>query len=303
MNTTLDYLYKVKRGQIAQGLKLGVFDLDEHIRFKAGQFNIIMGHANVGKTTVALYLMMLYSIKLGLKWWVFSIENSRGSLYRKLVEFYLCKPIQLMTDQEIEFSYNFVNKHFAIADAERLYTYKEIIDSIRIGYDIDKFDGVLIDPYNALTKDKTLLKGVGSHEYDYQVATEFRLLCKEKNITMYLNCHCVTEALRKVHPRDHEYEGLPMPPNMADIEGGGKWGNRADDVLCFHRYVSSPHDWMISEIHVKKVKEVETGGRPTSHDSPIRMKMIKNNCGFELSGVNPLEKTINKDTQDKILSL
>ena len=302
MNTTLDYLYKVKRGQIAQGLKLGVFDLDEWFRFKQGQFNVIIGHANVGKTTVALYLMMLYSMKLGLKWWVFSIENSKGSLYRKLVEFYLSKPIQLMTDQEIEFSYNFVNKHFAIADAERLYTYKEIIDSIRIGYDLEKFDGVLIDPYNALIKDSKLLRSVGSHEYDYQVATEFRLLCKEKNLTMYLNCHCVTEALRKVHPSKHEYEGLPMPPNMADVEGGGKWGNRADDVFTFHRYVSSPHDWMISEIHVRKVKDVESGGRPTPYNKPIRMKMVKNNCGFEIGGQNPIEQTVEVDLQHNMFT-
>jgi len=290
MDQTLDYLHKAKRGQIAQGLKLGIPDLDSFIRFKRGQFNIIIGHANVGKTTVALYLMMLYTVKLGLKWWVFSIENSRNGLFRKLVEFYMCKPIQLMTDYEIEYAYDFVRQHFAIADAEKLYTYKDIIESIRIGYDLEKFDGCLIDPYNALTRDPVLLKNVGAHEYDYQVASEFRLLCKEKDLTLYLNCHCVTEALRKVHPKDHEYANLPMPPNMADVEGGGKWGNRADDAYTFHRYTTHSHDWMISEIHVRKVKETETGGKPTSYDNPIKMRMVKNNCGFEIGGINPLLK-------------
>lgn len=289
MDNTLDYLYKVKKGQIAQGLKLGVFDLDEYVRFKRGEFNIIIGHANVGKTTVALYLMLLYTMKHNLKWWVFSIENSRNSLFRKLIEFYSCKPIQLMNEFEIEQAYIFINAHFAIADAEKLYSYKDIIDSIRIGYDIDKFDGCLIDPYNALVKDSSLLRSIGAHEYDYQVASEFRLLCKEKNLTLYLNCHCVTDALRKVHHQNHEYAGLPMAPNLADVEGGGKWGNRADNAYTFHRYVSHSHDWMISEIHVRKVKETETGGRPTAHDNPIKMKMIKNNCGFEIRGENPIQ--------------
>jgi len=298
--STLDYLYMVKKGQIAQGLKLGVFDLDEHIRFKHGQFNIIIGHANVGKTTVALYLMMLYSIKLKLKWWVFSIENSRNNLFRKLIEFYICKPIQLMTDYEIEYAYDFINQHFLIADAEKLYTYKDIIETIRIGHDLEKFDGCLIDPYNALVRDSSLLRSVGSHEYDYQVASEFRLLCKEKNITLYLNCHCVTDALRKVHPSGHEYQGLPMPPNMADVEGGGKWGNRADDAFTFHRYVHHPHDWMVSEIHVRKVKETETGGKPTSFDNPIKMRMVRNNCGFEIGGVNPIPPTEEQNTVLKL---
>lgn len=286
---TLEYLHKAKRGQIAQGMKLGISDLDSFMRFKRGQFNIIIGHANVGKTTVALYIMMLYSVKLGLKWWVFSIENSRNGLFRKLIEFYLSKPIQLMTDYEIEFALDFVQKHFAIADAEKLYTYKDIIESIKVGYDLEKFDGCLIDPYNALVRDSNLLRSVGSHEYDYQVASEFRLLCKQKNITLYLNCHCATEALRKVHPKDHEYANLPMPPNMADVEGGGKWGNRADDLFTFHRYVHHSHDWMVSEIHVRKVKEVESGGKPTSYDNPIKMRMVKNNCGFEIGGINPLD--------------
>ena len=47
---------------------------------------------------------------------------------------------------------------------------------------------------------------------------------------------------------------------MADVEGGGKWGNRADDVISIHRYTQHPTRWMVSDIHVVKVKETETGG-------------------------------------------
>ena len=107
-----------------------------------------------------------------------------------------------------------------------------------------------------------------------------RLFCKENQISIWLNTHAVTEALRRTHQKEHEYNGLPVPPNMADVEGGGKWGNRADDVFTIHRYTQHPTDWMISEIHIRKVKEVETGGRPTSIDSPIKLRMMPNNIGF-----------------------
>ena len=126
--------------------------------------------------------------------------------------------------------------------------------------DVWHYDGLLIDPYNSLVKDPALLKSVGGHEYDYQVASEMRLFCKNNNVTIWLNAHAVTEALRRKHTQDHEFAGLPQPCSMADVEGGGKWGNRADDVISIHRYTQHPTRWMVSDIHVVKVKETETGG-------------------------------------------
>jgi hypothetical protein len=52
----------------------------------------------------------------------------------------------------------------------------------------------------------------------------------------------------------------------------------------------SPTDWMYSEIHVKKIKEVETGGKPTSLDFPIRMRSLPSNVGFEIGGDNLIVK-------------
>lgn len=284
-----EYLLKAKRGQIAQGLKADVPSLDSHLRFKRGNFNVVIGHANVGKTTVILYLMMLYTLKNGLRWFLYSSENLTEGLYWKLVEFYLCKPIQKMEDAEIDFALEFVYKHFHIMNPDKLYTYSDLLVTFKSAYELEGYDGFLIDPYNSLTKDGNLLRKVGGHEYDYQVASEFRMFCKENNTALYLNAHCHTDALRKKHPKGHLYEGQPVPPEAADVEGGGKWVNRADDVVCIHRYIYHPDDWMISDLHVKKVKVTETGGLPTSMEDPIRMRMVRNNCGFEIVGQNPIK--------------
>jgi hypothetical protein len=45
---SLQYLLDVRDGKIKQGLGLDCF-LDEHLRFKPKQLNIILGHDNVGK--------------------------------------------------------------------------------------------------------------------------------------------------------------------------------------------------------------------------------------------------------------
>ena len=47
---------------------------------------------------------------------------------------------------------------------------------------------------------------------------------------------------------------------------------------------------MFSMIHVRKVKDVDTGGRPTSLDHPIRMRSVPNNVGFSIEGENILHK-------------
>ena len=58
-----------------------------------------------------------------------------------------------------------------------------------------------------------------------------------------LQKQCVEHTIK-----GHEYENLPQPLGLASVEGGGKWGNRADDVICIHRYTSHPTDWMFSHL-------------------------------------------------------
>lgn len=278
----------VKYGRVKQGLGIGVPEIDEFIRFKSSNFNLILGHANVGKTTVILYIMLLYTIKHKIKWLIFSAENSSQSIARKIIEFKTGVPVNKVTDQQINEHLGWLNNYFKIIEVDELYNYKNLLAESKLIRRDFKYDGLLIDPYNSLVKDRNLLKGISTHEYDYQVASEFRLFCKHEQVSIWLNAHAVTEALRKTHTKEHEMYGLPMPPSLADVEGGGKWGNRADDVFTIHRYIQHPTKWMISEIHVRKVKEVETGGRPTPIDNPIKLRMAIDNVGFEYAGNNIL---------------
>ena len=101
-------------------------------------------------------------------------------------------------------------------------------------------------------------------QYDYEAASSLRQWAKQRDVAIWLNTHAVTQALRMKHAAGHEYAGHPIPPSSADIEGGGKFVNRADDFMVIHRYIQHPTEWMYNHIHIKKVKEVETGGRPTS---------------------------------------
>jgi len=287
--TIQNKILDIKYGRVKEGLGIGIPEIDEYIRYKQGNFNLLIGHANVGKTTVICYLLTVYAIKHNLKFLIWSSENTPQSIVRKIIEFKMGKPIHEAEENQIAEAVVWCDKHFKIIDVEDLYTYKDLLKEANAIKDAWDYNGLLIDPYNSLAKDHQLLRAVGGHEYDYQVSSEFRLFAKKKNVTVYLNAHGVTEALRRTHQKGHEYENLPQPLGLAGVEGGGKWGNRADDVLCIHRYTSHPTEWMYSNLHVLKVKENETGGRCTPYEQPISLRMALNNVGFEFMGQNILQ--------------
>jgi hypothetical protein len=65
---------------------------------------------------------------------------------------------------------------------------------------------------------------------------------------------------------------------------------------------------MITEVHVRKIKETETGGRPTSLDQPVKFEMYRGGTAFlerlEMGGtpVDPVQAWHNKNqpTQQRI---
>ncbi|MEJ6791988.1 MAG: hypothetical protein QNK89_04445 [Lacinutrix sp.] len=293
---TIEKLRQIRNGSIKEGLRLDIPDIDEHIRFKPSNFNVILGQANVGKTSAVLFLMLCYSIKHKKKWLVFSSENEPHSIVRKLVEYLANKPINMIDELEFIEHTEFIDDHFKIISPDKLYTYRDLISLAKAYKDAWDYDGFMIDPYNSIVKDPELMKSIGGHEYDYQATTEFRIFCKQNNITIWLNVHANTGAIRILHKFEHKYAGYPVPPQSGDVEGGAKFVNRADDFWVIHRYVQHPTDFMITQIHVRKVKEVETGGRPTPLDFPVPLRSVKNNVGFSVEDQNLIKK-IEEDTK------
>ena len=292
----IDKLIKIRQGKINEGYKLEINEIDEYFRFKKGNFNLILGHANTGKTTVTLYLMLLYSLKHKIKWLVFSSENDAHTIIKKLCEFLDCKPINKISEKDFDSHCQFIYNHFKFIEASELYTYKQLLKLAEAVNNAWQFDGFLIDPYNSLVKDREILKGLNSHEYDYEATSEMRIFCKRNNISIWLTTHAATNSLRMKHPIQHEYAGHPIPPLASDVEGGGKFVNRADDFIVIHRYTQHPTEWMNNLIHIRKVKDNDTGGRPTPIENPIILKSVKNNVGFEING----KKTLNLALIDQI---
>tara|TARA_Y100000114_G_scaffold155773_1_gene180819 strand:+ start:143 stop:1960 length:1818 start_codon:yes stop_codon:yes gene_type:complete len=275
-------------GRIQLGLETGDPQFDEYFRYKK-EFLIINGHSNVGKTTTALYMIVNSAIRHDWKWVIYSSENTTASVKMNLMQFATDKKISSMNYLERKNAYKWVQDHFTIISNNQVYSYSDLLVFMEKVMRQQHIDAVFIDPYNSLRLD---LKnsGVSSHEYHYEAASEFLTFSKTNDIAVWLNMHAVTEAQRRKGD-----DGLPVAPYAEDTEGGGKFVNRADCFLTIHRKVQAedPSVRALSEIHVRKVREVETGGRPTPLDMPYRVIMNSGHTGFTNAvGVNKMFQPI-----------
>ncbi len=263
------------QGKIEIGLDTGDPKLDEFFRYKK-EFVIVNGHSNVGKTTTMLYLIANSSIRHDWKWVIYSSENRTASVKMQLMQFAMDKKVADMTYAERKQAYKWVQAHFTIINNNQIYSYSDIILFMEKVMRQQPVDAIFVDPYNSLKLDMKG-SGIGVHDYHYEAASEFLTFSKANNVAVWLNMHAVTEAQRRKGP-----DGLPVAPYAEDTEGGGKFVNRADCFMTIHRKVQAmDHNIRkLSELHVRKVREVETGGSPTPLEDPYCLQMNLSHTGF-----------------------
>jgi len=283
----IPFLNQSLSGEIKSGLSTGFEDLDKHFRFKPNSFVIINGHDNVGKTYIMLFLAVVSNHLHNWKWILCCMENQEGRIRQDLMQFKSGKHISKMTETEYQVYYKWATDNFTIL---RIQTEMGADRLLQIASKLCKqshYDAFFIDPYNAL--DITIKdKWMSSHEYHYQVTNRMRNFIKKHNCCIYLSTHAVTEALRKIHTSGN-YNGFPMPPQKADVEGGGKFSNRADDFITIHRYLQHTTDFNQTHIHIRKIKDTQTGGRPTTIDDPVKLQVQKGYFGFfDMDGKSPI---------------
>lgn len=277
-DSDFQWINKFASGEIPKGLDTGNARLDQYFRYKT-EFVIINGHSNVGKTTMALYMMVNSALRHDWKWIVYSSENKTASIKMRLMEFVLNKPIDLMDYEERTSAFNWVSYHFKVISNADVYSYMDLIIFAEklIQYE-GGYKGFFVDPYNSLKIQLNQGAAISTHEYHYEAASELLTFTNRHDMAMWLNAHSVTESQRRKGE-----DGLPVAPFAEDTEGGGKFVNRADSFLTFHRRVQAQtsEEKRIMEFHVRKVRSQETGGEPTPFDDPFLFQMNVQRTGFK----------------------
>jgi hypothetical protein len=272
------WLTDYKDGKIPNGLGIGC-NFDDNYRFKLGQFNIILGADNVGKTFWTEWYYCTLAINYGLTFTFFMDENPAHKVMRDMIQFHTGKHFKDLTHQEIRRSEMFLEHHFKFIDNTKRYTPENILDL----FNDANTDGYLIDPYNAL-------KASLSYAGNYDVLNEFKMFSKSGK-TITVNAHPSSDAVRRgsVYPKGHLWEGHLRAPMKADIEGGQPFANKADDFLVCHRLIQHDTMRLFTMIDVVKIKDTDTGGQPTVLNVPVLFE-YNYGLGFKVGGVDPIKR-------------
>ncbi|HRP30499.1 MAG TPA: bifunctional DNA primase/polymerase [Agriterribacter sp.] len=274
------YLQQVINGTLQMGLTTGSPELDKYFLFKRGNFVHTNGIDNVGKSEIVWWLLLIAAMYHGMKGIIFSSENTLGGFMRRMIQLYWGKPLSgdyAMNSHEYKIAKEFIEKHFLLIKAqEDLYNYKDIINLVKIALRTGEYHHGMIDPYNSLKIDLSGFSKLNTHEYHYEALSELKSFGQQNNFGWFINHHAVTSALR-LKDAEKKYQ---VAPRKEDTEQGGKVANKADDFLTIHRITQHPTDWMITEIHVRKIKDTETGGRPTPIDEPVKFERYKGGYAY-----------------------
>lgn len=228
--------------------------LDAIRKWKKGQVNFIGGIANMGKSAIEEYLMVVKSYYDGTRWAIFSPENYPAhEWYMGLTEILMgCdltpnNPYRPTKEQFLE-AFDFIKKHF-------FYIYPETLsptpDYIKVKFMEliikEGVEGCVIDPLNMLEADYNKYNG-RDDRYLGWVLSEFGKFARENHVYFSIVAH--------PHKLQMGGDGNYPCPNIYDLAGGAMIPNRVDNIFMYHRpyNVTDPMN-PIAEYHSKKVKK------------------------------------------------
>lgn len=233
-------------------------ELDDYFRWKKGEVNAFVGHANHGKTTLVLQMMLTKSVYDGWKWGVFSPENyPAADFYDDLIEMFVGKWLDKMTEHEYSKAAHFIDKHIFYVYPDDGHDIHSINEKFRYLVLKKGVDGVLVDPFNQLDH----IQKPYQREDQYLSET-----FKDVKRFALLNCISYNIIAHPVKQQKEQDKSLP-PVDMYDVSGGAMWANKMDNIVSYYRpnhhiNKTSPE----VTIYVQKIKRRRTGGKPGQCD-------------------------------------
>ena len=235
-------------GGPASGQSTGWKSLDEFFTVGTGQFTVITGVPNHGKSEFIDALLV--NLAEGGDWFfsVFAPENFPTNDHVKAyAEKRARKPFNAgasdrMSEQEAADAIAWVEERFMFYDYDAIeQKTPDNLLALAAEFDTKKKRGILLDPWNTLDHERN---GMSETDYISYILTKVTQIARKLRAHIFL----------VVHPTkmQREKDGERPVPTPYDISGSAHWFNKADNILCVHRDVTKPTQDV--DIHVQKVR-------------------------------------------------
>lgn len=256
-------------GRGPRAMTTGFEELDKAFRYLPGQFIVITGIPNHGKSLMLDQIACQVSDLHGDKWAVFSPETGETQHIADLCEVKVGAhfhdgPAQRISEVELDEALAWVKRRFFfISSADHTPSVDWVIERARAAVIRHGIKHLIVDPYNELEASRP----------NNQTETEFvsQLISKLKRFGRH---HEVTVWM-VAHPRKMERDetGQHRVPSLYDISGSSHWNNKADAGLVVYRDYEKKQTLVVS----KKIRRQRTCGSP----GLVKYMFLNNECRFQ----------------------
>lgn len=237
-----------------EGLRVGLDNLDEHYRVRAGLMSIVTGTASHGKSLFVDHLMVRLAREHDWSFGVFSPENQPIKRhYTNLMEIYVQAPFHFgptprMSIDDVVMSKQWMSDHFSWILPEEP-SVDTVLDRARSLVYRKGIRGLVMDPWNELEHARPNHKS--ETEYVSESLGKIRRFARSNDVHIWVLAHPT-----KMH-YSRGLDGKPARPDMNDIAGSVHFLNKADFGLTVWRNPMAPTE--PSEVIVHKIRFRETG--------------------------------------------
>lgn len=225
---------------------LGIGDSDSYFKLAFGEWSVLTGIPNSGKSDFTDQILVNLATKYGFRCAMFSPESWPYEGHIKRIADKLNE--RSCSVDDLNNTKDFIQEHFywVKIDLENL-TLKGILEAFKQLVFQKGVNVLLIDPWNMLDHSAQL-----DFSYIGKQLSEITQFCQQTNTHLFL----------VAHPRKIESDnGVFKKPNLYDISGSADFYNKAYNGLVCYRNIGQKTEYKsdIVSIYVEKVKRKENG--------------------------------------------
>lgn len=239
-----------------RGVSTGWDEVDRFYTVRAGEFTVLTGIPNSGKSNWLDALLVNLAREQGWNFALFSPENQPVEDHMaRMVEKYIKAPFSdgptpRMSERDLEIGMQFTGEHFTwiLPDDDAEWTIETLLDRAKALVFRKGIRGLVIDPWNEL--EHQLEKGQSETVYIGNVLRHVRQFARRHGVHVWIVAHPA-----KLY-REKDTGNYPVP-TLYDISGSSHWRNKCDNGICIWREFSDGEKAV--EIHVQKVRFRQIG--------------------------------------------
>lgn len=250
-----DRLERLYLDGVERGVSTGWPSMDQNFLVRPGEFTVITGIPNSGKSNFIDALAVNLARQHGWTFAVFSPENQPIEDHISRVAEKLIKkpfadgPTPRMTQEELKVASDWISDHFfwILPDDDADWSIDQILKKTQAMVYQHGIRGLIIDPWNELEHAPT---SESETQYISRALKRIRQFGRRYGIHIFVVVH--PQKLQKLPSGNY-----PIP-TLYDCAGSAHWRNKADNGLVIWRDFTNPQSIEV-EIHVQKIRFRQNG--------------------------------------------